>query len=190
MTIERVAVRQECEIRAGTGKGPGKLGGYAAVFEQTTDLGWMGKERLARTAFAVVLADRSTDVRALWNHDAQYLLGRQGAGTLRVSTDSRGLEYEVDLPDTGYARDVRALAERGDLDGASFAFVPGDWTWDDSRETRTHTSVKRLVDVAPVTFPAYAGASTEARSTPLAAVRRAQLIRVRHRVRMQERSTA
>ncbi len=177
--LERVAVRQECEIRT-KGSTP-RLGGYASVFDQTTDLGWLGRERIAQTAFAAVLADATTDVRALWNHDAQYLLGRQAAGTLRLSTDSRGLEYEVDLPDTQYARDVRALAERGDLDGASFAFVPGDWTWDETTETRTHTSVARLVDVAPVTFPAYAGASTEARSLPDAVRRRGQLIRVRHR---------
>lgn len=177
--LERVLVRQECEIR-GKGSTP-KLGGYAAVFDQTTDLGWLGKERLARTAFAVVLADPTTDVRALWNHDRQYLLGRQAAGTLRLSTDTRGLEYEVDLPDTQYARDVRALVERRDLDGASFSFMPGNYTWDEAHETRTHTSVAALVDVAPVTFPAYPGASTEARSLTGAGRRRSQLIRVRHR---------
>jgi HK97 family phage prohead protease len=179
--IERVDVRGEYEIRASKGPGPGKLGGYAAVFDQTTDLGWMGKERLARTAFADVLADSATDVRALWNHDMRLLLGRQAAGTLRLSTDTRGLEYEVDLPATSYAQDVRVLAERGDLDGASFAFLPGDWTWDDATETRTHTSVARLVDVSPVTIGAYAGASTEARSQADASRRRSQIIRVRHR---------
>jgi HK97 family phage prohead protease len=179
--IERVDVRGEYELRAGKGSGPGKLGGYAAVFDQTTDLGWMGKERLARTAFADVLADSATDVRALWNHDMRLLLGRQAAGTLRLSTDTRGLEYEVELPDTTYARDVRALAERGDLDGASFAFLPGEWTYDETSDTRTHTSVARLVDVSPVTIGAYAGASTEARSQASASRRRSQLIRVRHR---------
>lgn len=186
-TIERVTVRGQLELRAG--KGAGKVGGYAAVFDQTTDLGWMGKERLASSSFDAVLADPATDVRALWNHDAQYLLGRQLAGTLRVSTDSHGLEYEADLPDTQYARDLRALVERGDLDGASFAFVPGDWAWDEGQDTRTHTSVRRLVDVAPVTFPAYEGASTEARSAASTALaQRSQLIRIRHRVRTAERN--
>lgn len=180
--IERVAVLGQVEFRA-SGSGPGKLGGYAAVFDQTTDLGWFGQERMAQGAFDTALADEGTDVRALWNHDPQYLLGRQSSGTLRLSTDTHGLEYEVDLPDTSYARDVRQLAERGDLNGASFAFVPGDWSWDEGTDTRTHTSVKALVDVSPVTFPAYDGASTEARSRlTVADRRRSQLIRARARV--------
>lgn len=156
-----------------------RLGGYAAVFDQTTDLGWMGSERIAPGAFDDVLADASTDVRALWNHDPQYLLGRQGAGTLRLRADAHGLGYEVDLPDTTYARDVHVLADRGDLDGASFAFVPGEWSWDDQGEVRTHTRVARLVDVAPVTFPAYPGATTEARAAA-GLTRRTQIIRMRH----------
>lgn len=182
MTITYAAVHCRTEVKGGN-----KLGGYAAVFDQVTDLGWEGKEQIARSAFRSVLANKSTDVRALWNHNPQYLLGRQAIGTLRLSVDSTGLEYEVDLPDTSYARDVHALAERGDLDGASFAFVPDKFEWDEKKQTRTHVSVARLVDVAPVTFPAYAGASTEARSLTYGNCR-GQLIRIRHRVRANERS--
>ncbi len=158
-----------------------KIGGYASVFGQTTDLGWLGKEEIARSAFEAALLDPATDVRALWNHDSNLLLGRQGARTLRMGTDSTGLEYEVDLPDTTYARDLLALVERGDLATASFAFVPGETT--NRGDVVVHTSVRRLVDVSPVTFPAYAGASTEARSADQLAAdrRRDQLIRVRHR---------
>lgn len=166
-----------------------KIGGYAAVFDQTTDLGWMGKERIARAAFDAVLADASTDVRALWNHDPQYLLGRQSVGTVRVSADDHGLGYEVDLPNTSYASDLRELVARGDIDGASFAFVPGEWSWDETHETRTHTRVARLVDVSPVTFPAYVGASTEARSLTDRR-RRSQIIRVRHRAARRAGRTA
>lgn len=188
--ILHARARAVMEYRADPAGGPGKLGGYAAVFDQVTDLGWDGLEKIDRAAFRDVLKDKATDVRALWNHDPQYLLGRQSSGTLRLSVDSKGLEYEVDLPDTTAGRDVRVLAERGDLDGASFAFVPGDWSWDDDSETRTHTRVARLVDVAPVTFPAYAGASTEARSSLMAVRTREQLIRIRHRVRATGRKTA
>lgn len=158
-----------------------RLGGYAAVFDQTTDLGWQGQERLAQTAFQRALSSPDTDVRALYNHNPLYLLGRQSSGTLRVTVDSRGLEYEVDLPDTSYARDVRELVERGDITGASFGFVPGEWTT--QGEVRTHTSVSRLVDVSPVPFPAYDGASTEARSLAIGDRRRSQLVRARYRAR-------
>lgn len=177
--LTRVGVQCRAEIDGN------KLGGYASVFDQTTDLGWMGHERIARDAFDAVLADPSTDVRALWNHDPMFLLGRQSAGTLRVSADSSGLAYEVDLPDTSYARDLRQLVERGDLTGASFGFIPGEWAWDERSETRTHTHVARLVDVSPVTFPAYDGASTEARSTTAGVLtRRSQLVRARARVHL------
>jgi HK97 family phage prohead protease len=158
-----------------------KLGGYAAVFDQTTDLGGGRMERIAPTAFAAALADPSTDVRALWNHDPQFLLGRQSVGTLRLSVDSHGLEYEVDLPDTSYARDARVLAERGDLDGASFSFIPGQEERDGN--VRVHTSVRGLYDVSPVTVGAYGGATTEARSLSSGTSRASQLIRARYRSR-------
>ena len=175
----RLTFRSAVEMRS-SGK-LSRLGGYAAVFDQTTDLGSFGLERMAPTAFDAVLADPTTDVRALWNHDRRLLLGRQSVGTLRLSTDSTGLEYEVDLPDTSYARDVRALAERGDLDGASFAFAFGQQEFDG--DVRVHTSVARLFDVSPVTVGAYAGASTEARSLTAGTRRRSQLIRARYRAR-------
>lgn len=167
----RVDVQCRAELRGN------KLGGYAAVFGQTADLGIFGQERVAAGAFDAAL--KGSDVRALWNHDPLYVLGRESAGTLRLRADSTGLEYEVDLPDTTYARDLRTLVERGDVTGASFGFVPGVHTWDTDHQVRTHTSVKALVDVSPVTFPAYDGASTEARSAGRPVAARSQLIRLR-----------
>lgn len=174
MNLTRVRVESRSELRGN------KLGGYASVFNQTADLGIFGQERMAPGAFDVAL--KESDVRALMNHDPNFVLGRQSSGTLRLSVDSEGLEYEVDLPDTTYARDLRELVERGDIDGASFGFVPGEHTWDNAHAVRTHLSVAKLVDVSPVTFPAYAGASTEARSILTGATRRrSQLIRARAR---------
>jgi HK97 family phage prohead protease len=159
-----------------------KLGGYAAVFDVTADLGPKGREQIAPGAFDKAL--ETSDVRALWNHNAEMVLGRQRPGTLRLGVDSTGLEYEVDLPDTSYARDLRELVERGDIDGASFGFVPGQTEWAENRTVRRHTSVLSLIDVSPVTYPAYGGATTEARSTSASYVYhlRSQLIRARARV--------
>jgi uncharacterized protein len=175
--ITRVTVRSETTLKGR------KLGGYAAVYDQTTDLGWMGKERMARGSLDRAM--KTSDTRSLYNHDVNQVLGRLSAGTLRLGSDTHGLEYEVDLPDTTYANDLAVLVERGDITGASFAFVPDLSTWDSKAETRTHTDVAEggLIDVSPVTFPAYEGASTEARSLLLAgAHRRSQLIRARARV--------
>lgn len=165
-----------------------RLVGHAAVFGQVAALP-RHYERLAPTAFRSVLANPETDVRALVNHDPNLLLGRQGAGTLWVGTDGDGLAFEVELPDTSYARDLRALVERGDLVGASFAFIPGEDEWErapDGRQLRTHTSVRELLDVSPVTYPAYGGAGVALRSMTFESVSRtgSQLIRARHRARV------
>jgi len=158
-----------------------KLGGYAAVFDQVADLGDLGREGLAVGSLDRALA--TSDARSLFNHDPSLVLGRQSAGTLRLATDSHGLEYEVDLPRTSYASDLRELVERGDIDGASFAFVPGAAEMRDG--ALIHTSVDALLDASPVTYPAYAGASVEARSHQLSASRRrSQLVRARARIHL------
>lgn len=162
--------------------------GHAAVFDQVASVP-EGLEGLRRPAFDNVLADPATDVRALWNHDPNRLLGRQGAGTLLVAADDDGLSFEVELPETSYAEDLRTLVERGDLDGASFAFVPGESALqrEEGGTVRWHTSVRALLDVSPVTYPAYAGASTQLRAQlgPATARHslRGQTALLRHRAR-------
>lgn len=143
--------------------------GYASVFETLSqNLGGF-VERVAPGAFTKTIQEQ--DVRALWNHDPSSLLGRLGAGTLRLSEDKKGLRFEVDLPPTTLGRDVQALLQRGDVNGASFGFraVEDDWgLTSDDFPLRTLTSVA-LRDVGPVTFPAYT--STEAALRSLAEAR-------------------
>lgn len=163
------------------------LSGHASVFGQLAELGG-GYEQMASTAFDKVLSDPAVDVRALVNHDATLVLGRQSAGTLRLSTDKEGLRFEVDLPDTSYARDLRELVARGDVTGASFGFISGEDEMSrapDGKQIRTHTSVARLLDVSPVTWPAYEGASVALRHMDFVVVGspRSQLILARHRAR-------
>ena len=164
-----------------------KLVGHAAVFDQYASLP-SHLEALTRSAFDTVRSDAATDVRALYEHDPAKLLGRQSSGTLRWSVDSQGLPFEVDLPDTTHGRDVRELALRGDLTGASFGFVPGADEWDhiNGKQVRRHTSVSRLVDLSVVAFPAYTGATVMLRSLDKASTlvtesNRSQIIRARHR---------
>lgn len=169
-----------------------RLVGHAAVFGQTAELPGH-YEALAPSVFDAVLADPATDVRALMNHDPDRLLGRQGAGTLKLGVDDEGLAFEVELPDTSYAHDLRELVGRGDLTGASFAFMPGDDEWTkapDGRQLRTHTSARRLLDVSAVTFPAYDGAGVALRSLTIAPANRlrSDLILARHRGRYGKRT--
>lgn len=161
-----------------------KLGGYAAVFNQTTDIGPY-LERLAPTAFRSVLASPDLDVRGLFNHDPNAILART-PNTLRLSTDSHGLQFELDLPDTTVGNDVRTMVDDGLITGCSFGFVAGqqDWSKHDGRSLRTHTDVKRLIDVSVVTFPAYEGTDVSLRTQPEVIDLRTQLIRARARVNL------
>lgn len=138
MTLER---RGFGELRAAGGN---KLAGYAAVFDSPSrDLGGF-VEVIRPGAFRRSLAD-ADQVRALYDHDSGQVLGRVGAGTLRLREDTRGLAFEVDLPPTTYARDLAALVERGDVAGCSFAFSvdAAGQRW----EKRGDGLVRELLDV-------------------------------------------
>ena len=152
------------EQRAEGAVGGGKIAGYAAMFNVlSSDLGGF-KERIAPGAFDKVL---DQDVRAVFNHDPSLLLGRSSAGTLRMSVDGTGLAYEVDLPDTTLARDLSELMNRGDISQSSFRFSVLKDSWvmgDDGGEIRTIEQVGTLVDVSPVTYPAYPDATVAKRS--------------------------
>ena len=127
--------------------------GHAAVFERATDLGGI-KEKVASGAFARTL--QKDDVRALFNHNVDYVLGRNKAGTLELSEDDKGLKYRIKPPNTSWARDLMESIRRGDITQSSFGFVPIKDEWDESGKVPTRTLVEvKLYDVSPVTFPAY-----------------------------------
>lgn len=141
-----------------------RLRGYAAVYGPMARIGntW---ESIAPGAFDEAL--KRDDVVALVNHDPSQLLGRSAAGTLRLGSDSHGLEFEVDLPATAAGDAVREYVSRGDMNGASFGFLPGEDRMSvakDGRQHRTHTRVERLVDVSVVTLPAYDATEVALRS--------------------------
>lgn len=134
------------------------LMGHAAVFNQASEDfgGW--REKIEPGAFAESIG--RDDVRALWNHNSDSVLGRNKANTLRLAEDERGLSIEIDMPDTQTARDLAVSIRRGDVSQMSFGFMvdgKGGAVWeenDDGTYTRTLKKV-RLFDVSPVTYPAY-----------------------------------
>jgi HK97 family phage prohead protease len=156
-----VEVRAAVELRA-SGR---KLVGYAAVFGISAQIGGFS-ETIQRGAFRASLATKG-DILALVDHDPSRLLARTGSGTLRLSEDTRGLQYELDVPDTQLGRDVLALAERGDIGGMSFGFRVKDEAWP-ARDRRELRAVE-LIEVSVVqAFPAYDQTTVSARARSMA----------------------
>jgi HK97 family phage prohead protease len=137
--------------------------GYAFVHEVRTDLGDFTEE-IARGAADGVLED---DVRGLFNHDPNIVLGRVKSGTLKLSVDERGLKYSIKFNpnDPDHVR-LMEKVKRGDIDQSSFAFRKQDDKWElrDGKKHRTVLKLKRLIDVSAVTYPAYPDATVAMRS--------------------------
>jgi uncharacterized protein len=139
--------------------------GYAAMFDSPSQpLPFI--ERIAQGAFTRSLTNRRRDIRLYVNHNSDMVLASKKSGTLRLSEDTRGLRVEADLPDTTYARDLRALMQSGVVDKMSFGFtIPkGGDRWSDDGSERTLTAIN-LHEVSVVTgFPAYEQTAAAVRS--------------------------
>lgn len=119
-------------------------------------------ERIMPGAADKALA-RPDDIRGLFNHDPSQVLGRNKAGTMKLTSDAAGVNYDIEAGDTSVARDVMAHIERGDVSGSSFSFniPPAGQVWTSTTDqsgramdTREITDLE-LYDLGPVTFPAY-----------------------------------
>lgn len=172
MTRDDNASRRECrsmevrELRADTvgDADSTTITGYAAVFNEETDLGYF-REVVKPGAFKRAIKD-GQDVRALWNHDPNYILGRTKSGTLKLEEDKRGLRIEITPPRTNFADDLIESIRRGDVDQMSFAFTAVEETW---TERKDEPALRELIDVnlydiSPVTYPAYDTTSVGVRS--------------------------
>jgi uncharacterized protein len=141
------------EMRAEEGEKP-KLIGHAAVFDTPAEI-YGFEEVIRKGAFADAI--KKDDVRALWNHNPDYVLGRTKSGTLRLSEDDIGLAIENDPPDTQWARDLMTSMQRGDVDQMSFGFIVDEEKWSkrEGKPDLREILKARLFDVSPVTYPAY-----------------------------------
>jgi hypothetical protein len=172
MTIERRFITAQ-ELRVADGDAGPTIRGYAAMFNTRSEvlseprLGRGFREIIKPGAFADALGQ--SDIRALWNHDPNFVLGRVKSGTLTVREDKRGLAIDNIPPDTQWARDLLVSIRRGDVDGMSFGFTVrkgGDaWSRDeDGMPLRTINAFQEINDVSPVTYPAYPDTAIAVRS--------------------------
>lgn len=178
--IPLLAVERRSE--EGSDDGHEWIVGYAAKFGvNSLELEGEFIERIHPDAFDIVAERRGRkkplETRALWNHDANYPLARY-PGTLKMSVDEVGLRYEFKVPNTTYGRDLAENIKAGIVRGSSFSFqiAPGgeDWSMEDGRSVRTVTRVGSLIDVGPVTFPAYPDADAKVAKRSYDVFRRSQ----------------
>jgi hypothetical protein len=153
------------ELRVNGSDGRRRIEGYAAVFDVPSVPFWDFTEIIRPGAFKQTIQE--DDIRALWNHEDSFVLGRNRAGTLSLMEDQVGLSFKIDPPEAQWASDFLVSIERGDVDQCSFRFTTrenGDrWTSDNGRLSRELLDLQ-LFEVSPVTFPAYPQTSAQLRS--------------------------
>jgi HK97 family phage prohead protease len=143
-----------------------RIVGIAAAYGTLSgDLGGF-KEKIAPTAFLKSIGEN--DIRALYNHDSAKILGRISAGTLKLSSNDRGLEFDLTLPNTSYANDLVELMARGDVTSCSFGFFTRSDKWSMDPETKIRIRTLHDVDLREISIvgdPAYpSGTSAALRS--------------------------
>ena len=144
------------ELRA-KDKGLPTILGHAALFDVRSTYLMGFYEEVERGAFTESVA--TGDIRALYQHNTEKVLGRTKSGTLSLWEDDQGLAFELNPPDNSIGRDAVVSIERGDVDQMSFGFnVPpkgDDWT-----ETEEGIPLRKLrkiglMEISPVTWAAY-----------------------------------
>lgn len=154
MGVERRSVELR-GISGGSGasaSGPARIAGRAIVYDSPSQL-------LEGTFIEVIRPGSirlSDDLFVFAGHDHQHVLGRVNAGTARVWDDGSGISFEVELPDTTYARDLVASMERGDVCSCSFAMsVRADEWYVDGGVAKREVLLADVVELSVVSMPAY-----------------------------------
>jgi HK97 family phage prohead protease len=179
-------VNEECPVETRDDGGEQTIFGRAAVFydgtEETEYKLWdemkdregrvispAAYERINQKAFNKVLQEKQ-DVRGLFNHDPNYVLGRTSSGTMKLEKSLRGLDYKINPPNTPIGSSVSESIRRKDVSGSSFSFRVNEdgqkWSFDKERnaEIREITRFDEMYDCGPVTFPAYSSTSSGIRA--------------------------
>lgn len=153
-----------CPVELRSTNGGRMIGGYALKFDKRSQNLGGYIELIAPSFVSDSRSEGWPDVVCRYNHNDELLLGTTRSGTLQLSTDDVGLVYEVDCPEC--RADVLEMVSRRDVAHSSFAFECTKDEWGTSEENfpqRTLVS-GRIIDVAPVSSPAYRDTTVAMRS--------------------------
>ncbi|MBR3237433.1 MAG: HK97 family phage prohead protease [Oscillospiraceae bacterium] len=165
------------------------LEGYFARYDDVYTITEGATESIAPGAFA---ESCKGDVRALYNHNTDIILGRTSAGTLTLKDTDVGLWGSILINQKdSQAMDAYQRISRGDVTGCSFGFdiPPGGQSVIVREDGSVHWTINRvdpLYEVSPVVFPAYEATSIEARMRELDDIRAkaAEAWRIRQKERL------
>jgi HK97 family phage prohead protease len=153
------------ELRAESQGDKFQLAGYAALFNSPSkNLGGF-VETIAPGAFDRALREKQV-VRFTFNHSPDAVLSRSDNGTLKLSTDAKGLRFTAQLnKNIQQHQDIFEACKAGLYNECSFAFIvaPDGQKWSPDGTQRTLLDVN-LLDCSLVAEPAYPGTSASARS--------------------------
>ena len=169
--MEQMEIRNlEFEVRADQNEEHGNfITGRPIVFDARTDIGpW--DEIIDRGALDTT---DLKDVRFLVNHNIDMIpLARSRNNTpnstmqMSVDEDGMGIRVDLDIENNADARSLYSAVSRGDITGMSFMFSVDKDSWDEAdsdHPTRHIRSIRRVLEVSAVTFPAYAQTSIQTR---------------------------
>ena len=170
MTETREARLFECEMRADENEERGHfIAGRPIVYGQRTNLGWFDE---VIEPGALALTDLK-DVRMLVGHNAKGIpvarsRNNNSNSTMQLMPNDEGMDIraDLDIENNAEARSLYSAVKRGDISGMSFAFIVNKDRWDDidtDHPTRHILSIRKVLEVSAVTFPAYEGTTMEAR---------------------------
>ena len=131
-----------------------------------------------------------SDVRALFNHNADKILARSSAGTLDLEADEKGLKFRFKIPDTSYGKDIAENLRNGNINQCSFGFVldeNGDsFDFDEKRNIykRTLKKIKSVTDISLVTYPAYSETSVAPALRSIDKIEKNKLDREKQKLRL------
>ena len=133
-----------------------RIQGYGSVFNKPYEV-WGIKEVVEAGAFEKTLRE-NPDIRGMFNHSPDFLLGRTKSGTMDVEEDAKGLRYEIRAD----AKDPQAISvarkiTRKDVDGSSIAFFVHRDEWERDKDGRPLKRILKeieLIETGPVTMPA------------------------------------
>ena len=148
-----------------------KISGLAIPVESRSQL-IAGKfyETISRDAVSQNLI-LNNDVRLLVDHEpTRGSLGRSkyGEGTLKLTVTERGLEFDINLPETSFGEETLDAVKRGDIDALSFGFYVGKDEWHkntDGAFERRILDIDKLIEISLLDIaPAYTATEVTMRS--------------------------